>query len=82
MPYLGSIRLTLDRRNEAVTTAMKSFNKTGIFRLISESLAQLFDCAVQAVIEVNKRVGRPKPSLQFFPGHHLSRVLQQHDQHL
>jgi hypothetical protein len=50
--------------------------------LVAPRLTQFLDCAVQTVIEVNECIRRPKPSLHFFPGHHLSRPLQQHGQYL
>jgi hypothetical protein len=80
--HLRGALLTLDWRNEPVSTTMKRFNKPWIVRLVPERLAQLLDRAIQAVIEVNECVGRPKSLAQFFPGYDLPGTLQQDHEYL
>src|ERR1700730_343951 len=80
--HLRGARLTLDWRNEPVPTTMKRFNKPWIVGLVAERLAQLLYRAIQAVIEVNECVGRPKSLTQFFPVYDLSGTLQQDHQYL
>jgi hypothetical protein len=56
------------------------FNEVGALGVVIQRRPQPLHGIVQSLFKVNKRVGRPKVLLQFFPGDSLARTLQQHDQ--
>jgi hypothetical protein len=71
-----------DASDEAVATSWDSFDVAGFFGGIGQRIPQFLDRAVQAGIEVNKSVLRPKFLLQFLAGDQLAGTLQQDDQQL
>jgi hypothetical protein len=72
----------VDRSNESVSPARESFHKAGIFGGVAESVPKSFDCSVQAVVEIYKRVGGPKPGLQFLASDDLAGALEEEGQNL
>ena len=70
------------RRNEPIASPRQSLDKPWIFSIVVECVAQLPGRGVETVIEVDKGAGRPQPFAQGFARHDLSRVLQEHRQHL
>jgi hypothetical protein len=71
---------SVDGRKQAITTAREGFNKTGVFGGITEGIAQALDGGVQAMIEIYKRVGGPKPAAQFLPRNDFTGTLEEHGQ--
>src|SRR5262249_2650935 len=72
----------LDGSDETVPTARQSFDKAGIRSRIVQSVTDLVDRSVQAVIKIDKSVSRPDLLSQLLPGHDLSWVLQELSQNL
>src|SRR5581483_6386413 len=67
---------------KAVATAGEGLDKTRTRRGVAQGLPQFVDDGVEAVVEVNKSIGRPQPLADFFAGDQISRALQQHEQNL
>jgi hypothetical protein len=68
-------------RDEPVTPSRQGFYKARTFRRIAQHLANLVDCSIQVVVNVDEGV-RPQPFLQFLSGHHFAGVFQQDGQDL
>src|SRR5882724_3483559 len=73
---------SVDGCKQAITAAREGFNKTGVFGGIPEGIAQALDGGVQAMIEVYKGIGRPKPAVHFLPGNNFTGTLKEHGQNL
>ena len=71
-----------NRRDEPITSPRERLDEPRTFCTVSECVAQLLDRGVETVIEVDNRVRRPQSFAQGFARHDLSRVLQEHRQHL
>jgi hypothetical protein len=78
--YTG--RYFLYRRDETVSTTRQGFDESRALSRIGQRVAQSFDRRVEADIEIDKCVGRPKLLVKVFPGHQLARLLKQHGQDL
>ena len=70
------------RRDEPVASPRESLDKPWIFSTVVECVAQLLGRGVETVIEVDKGARRPQPFAQGLTRYDLSRVLQEHRQHL
>ena len=70
------------RRNEPIASSRQRLDEPWIFRTVVECVAQLPGRGVETVIEVDKGAGRPQPFAQRVTRDDLSRVLQEHRQHL
>jgi hypothetical protein len=68
--------------NESVTSTRKRLNKPGIFRRVTQRLANFAHSGGHAVFEVDKRVRLPQGATHFVPGYHLSGILNQQRQQL
>jgi hypothetical protein len=73
---------TVDRSDEAISSASESFNEDGRFRRFAQRIAQPLDGSIQAVIEIDEGVHRPEFAAQFLSGNYFSRSLKQRRQHL
>src|SRR6266849_11037518 len=80
--YRNGPARSVDRCEEAIATARQGFHESRIFRRITQRLPQLIYCLIQAMIEIDERVGRPKLAAQFLPSNYLAGLLQQHRQNL
>src|SRR5215472_10245282 len=79
----GGLRAThLNRSNEAIAPPGKCLHKSGIFSRIPQSLSQPIHSAIQALVEIHKRIGGPELLLQFLSCDHSSRVLDQDGEYL
>src|ERR1700739_1983849 len=72
--------IRLERSNKSVTPFRNRFDEMWLFCRVPQRLPQSRNCAVQPVIEINKRIGRPKLLSQFLPRDDISRSLQQQRQ--
>src|SRR5712692_4638921 len=63
--------------DEPVAALRKGLDETPLLVVVTQRLAQLLDCGVEAVIEVHKSVRGPEPFLKFFPPDDLTRTLQE-----
>ncbi len=79
---VSSAASALDRSNEPVSATGQRFDVARTGSGVSQRLANLVDGRVQAVVEVDERVGGPELLLQLFARDHLARPLQQQSQHL
>ena len=70
------------RRNEPIASPRQSLDKPWIFSIVVECVAQLLGRGVETVIEVDQGAGRPQAFAQGVTRYDLSRVLQEHRQHL
>lgn len=75
-------RRNVKRHQETVAAAREGFDETGVVGRIAQGLAQLVDGLVQAVIEIDERVGGPEPITQFFASDDLAGIFKQHCQNL
>jgi hypothetical protein len=64
----------IKRRQEPITPARQSLDKTGSFRGIAQRFPQLVDGLVEAVIEIDKGVSGPEPASKFFARYDLRRI--------
>src|ERR1700751_6154096 len=78
----GGFRTILNLSDEAITALRQSLDKPGLLGVVSEGFPELLDRVVEAAVKIHKRVGGPDASQQLFPGHHLTRMLQQDSQNL
>jgi hypothetical protein len=78
----GFLRRSADRDKEAVAPARESFHKAGIFSGVAESVPKSFDCSIEAVVEVYKRLRGPKTGLQVLASNDLAGPLQEKGQNL
>jgi hypothetical protein len=69
-------------RDKSITPAGQRLDKTRIFGRVTQGVAKSFYRGIQAVFEIDERVGRPKPRLEFLARDHLSRSCQQKIQDL
>jgi len=67
---------------EAVAAAGDGFDEAWVVSRVAESLANLVDGFIEAVIEVDERIGGPEAPLQFLPGDDLAAVLEEHGENL
>ena len=72
----------LHRSDEAVAPASQRLNVARTGSGIAQRLAHFVDGRIQAVVEVDKRIGGPKFLLQFFSRDHIAGAFQQERQHL
>ena len=72
----------LVRQKKTIADAGESLDKARVLGSIANRLPQLLHRRIQAVLEIDKRVGRPQRCAQHIAGHHFSPHLQQHDQDL
>jgi hypothetical protein len=72
----------LDRYEEAIAATRKSFNVVGMFGGIGESLAQLVDGFVEAILEVDESLGGPETLPDFFASDNYAGVLEKHEENL
>src|SRR4051812_39188080 len=68
--------------NEAVAAARECLDVTRIARRIAERVTQFVDGCVQAVIEVNEGVRRPKLEAQLFTSDEFAFAGKEHGEHL
>src|SRR6476620_9767970 len=64
---------------EAVAAAGKGFHIAGTLGGVDESLTDLIDCFVEAVVEIHKSICGPELLLQVLTRYYLAGVLYQHD---
>jgi len=64
-------------RNKAVTPLGQCFNEARILGVVAQGFAQLVYRDAQTVIEINGRIGVPKPLLEGFAGQNLAGLLKQ-----
>src|SRR5262245_20869902 len=76
------VRTALDRRNEAVTAAMKRLHVPGTFGGISKRRPQALDRGVDAVLEVDDCAIRPQPGPELVTGHDVAGALQEQAKNL
>jgi|SRR5579863_2058524 len=69
-------------RNEPVSSPGQCLNKARVVGGVAQGFAQLVDCRVQAVVEINERVLRPYLRTQFFVSDDIARSLQQNYEYL
>lgn len=62
--------------------AWQGFDETRLPGVVAERSAELSHGGVDAVLEVNKNIGGPKPLLKFLAGDPLARPFQENDQNL
>jgi hypothetical protein len=63
--------------NELVAAPGNGFDEAGFFGGVAESFAKPVDGRIEAMLEVDKRIGRPEAAMQLFPCDHTSGALQQ-----
>src|SRR5579862_4660995 len=67
----------VDRPDEAVATAVERLDVARVFRVVIEGLPEFFDGAVEAEVEVDEGIFRPKFFLEFVAGDDRARALEQ-----
>jgi hypothetical protein len=72
---------TVDRSNEAISSASECLNEDGPVGRFAQRIAQPLDGSIQAMIEIDESVHRPELAAQFLSGNHFSRSLKQRRQH-
>jgi hypothetical protein len=77
----SSVVSALEEFGGASDTMGCTFETWAMSRVVKD-LANLADRTVQALLEVNERVIRPKLALKLLPGHHFPGTFQQRGQHL
>lgn len=75
-------RRSVDWADKAISSPVQGLDKPGVVGIISQRLTQLLYRGVQAQVEIDERVLRPKALPQFFPSDDLIGAFQQHDQNL
>ena len=73
---------SLHRGDETVSAAGEGFDVARAGSRVSESFAHLVDGGVQAVVEVDERVGGPELLLQLFARDDFAGTFEQQRQHL
>ena len=61
--------------DEAIAPPRKGFDETRLVGVVAQSVPQLFDGGVQAVVEVHKSIRGPESFLELFPGDNLAGLL-------
>src|SRR6267378_676013 len=72
----------IHRRDESVSATSKSLDETRIGRGIAQRLANLVYSSIQAVIEIDERIGRPDLLPQVITRNHTPGIFQQHAENL
>jgi hypothetical protein len=67
--------------DEPIPPPRQRLDKARSLGQVAQHFANLVNGCIQVVVNINKRV-RPETLLQFLPGHHLTRALQQDAQDL
>jgi hypothetical protein len=67
---------------ESVPTLRQRLNEPWVLGVVAQGFANSIDGFVESSVEVADRVRGPKPLLEFFPGHHFARALDQCGQSL
>jgi hypothetical protein len=67
----------VDRGDKAITPTGQGFDKPRIVGGVAESIPQPFDGGIQAVLEVDEGVGRPKAGLEFLASNQFTGFFQQ-----
>lgn len=70
----------LHRGEEAVPATWKGFDEARIRGAVPKSIAELVDSGVEAVIEIDERVGWPEPLAEFFASHNVPGTFEQRGQ--
>ena len=73
---------TVDGSNEAIPSPSECLDEDGCFRRFAQRIAQPLDRGIQAMVEVDEGVRRPKLAAQFLSGNQFSRSFQQRRQYL
>jgi len=68
------------RGEEAIAAPGEGLNEPRVGRRVPECLPQLVDGGIEAVIEVDERVGRPQRLAELLPGHDLVGPRQERDE--
>ena len=71
-----------DLPDEPVATPRQCFDEFRLLGGIAQRLTHFLDGRIQAVLEVDKRVGLPKPFAQVVAGDQLAWTLEQRDEDL
>jgi|SRR5580700_10898764 hypothetical protein len=75
-------RGTVDRPDEAVAATVERLDVARVFRVVVQGLPEFLDGAVEAKVEVDEGVFRPKFFLEFVAGDDQARALEQHREDL
>jgi hypothetical protein len=67
---------------ESVATFWKSFDEVGSFCRIAEGFAEFVDGLVEAVVEIDKRVGGPEAAAEFLASDDLAGRFEEHGEDL
>jgi hypothetical protein len=73
--------VTTRRSDEAVTEPGQRLDELGILSRVTEKAAEFVNGVIQAVFELDKRIGRPQASAQVFPRDHFSGMFDESPQH-
>lgn len=75
-------RMALDRANEAITTAGDGFDVTRIVSGIAQGSAELVNCGVKTVFEIDKGIVAPDLLTKFVTGDDLARTFEKEQENL
>src|SRR6202007_2676832 len=78
----NEVSTPLDLRNEAITTARDGLDKTRRLCRVAERFPEPLDSVVDAVIEIDERIGGPDLGTQLFSRHDLAGTLSEKLQNL
>ena len=71
-----------DLGDEAVTLTNHSLNKARVAGIVTQDVAQLVNCCVNAVLGILESILAPKPAVYNFPADKLALTLEQQDEQL
>jgi len=78
----GVVPVPDDGSNPPVALSRESLDKLRPFSVVVQCIPEPAHCLAETVLEVNKRVGRPKPLSKFFSRDQFAGTLQQDQQNL
>jgi hypothetical protein len=72
----------MERADEAIATLWESFDVAGCFGVIPEGRSELLDGSIQAVFEIYKGIGGPKPALKLLSSEDFAGTLKKNGENL